>query len=80
MHIRLKSIFLLALIELICLNRFGQSTTVTDPIITSWVQSCGLASSGSAKGILTNVLKIGYDSNNVYIQSTGVPSYRFVIK
>ena len=53
-----------------------QSQSVTDPLITSWVQSCGLAASGSASGILTNVISIAYDTSYVYIKSTGVPSYR----
>jgi len=66
------------LVSLFCAIQYSKSTNVTDPLITSWVQSCGLAASGSAKGLLTNILKIGYDTNYVYIQSTGIPSYRLL--
>ena len=80
MNLKPKSVFLLAyIVEFIILNQCTYAASVTDPIITSWVQSCGMASSGSAKGILTNVLKISYDSTNVYIQATGIPSYRCYI-
>ena len=65
-----------ALISLFCVIQHSHSQNVTDPLITSWIKSSGLAASGSGKGLLTNVLKIGYDSNYVYIQSTGIPSYR----
>ena len=67
---------LFALISLFCVIQHSHSQNVTDPLITSWIKSCGLAASGSGKGLLTNVIKTGYDSNYVYIQSTGIPSYR----
>ena len=71
---------LFSLINIFCIIKFVRLQNVTDPLITLWVKSSGFATSGSASGILTNVLTIGYDTNYVYIHSTGVPSYRYFFK
>jgi len=71
---RKMKLFILA--SLFCAIQYAQLQSVTDPLITSWVKFSGLATSGSASGILTNVISIAYDTSYVYIKSTGVPSYR----
>ena len=43
-----------------------------DPLITSWVKSTGIS---SIYKVYTNVNKIQYSSQYVYVSASGIPSY-----
>ena len=47
------------------------STTVSNPVITSWTKTTGLG----YKSIINNVYKIQYSSSYVYVSTNDIPSY-----
>ena len=70
--------FLLKYIIVMIIYQNTNAQLCSDPLITSWIQSSGTATSGSAKGLAANVQTVAYDTNFVYIYASGIPSYRFI--
>ena len=71
------------LLTLLLLNIFVNSYAQLNPIITSWLQNTTVTARHYVKGNstaindadLVNVQLVQYDANNVYITTTGLPSY-----
>lgn len=71
------------LLTLLLLNIFVNSYAQLNPIITSWLQNTTVTARHYVQGNstpindadLVNVQLVQYDANNVYITTTGLPSY-----